>query len=152
MALSAQEAASCAERLGFPVVLKLNSTTVTHKTDVGGVVLNLHTAYAVRQAFEEMRENVERLAPKGFEGVTVQPMVKMKGYEVILGSSLDPQLGPVLLFGTGGALVEVFQDSAVALPPLNANLARKMLQDAALAAFFRCERGPKALKIRSNHV
>lgn len=133
LANSPQEASAAAEKMGFPVVIKLNSTTITHKTDVGGVVLNLHTSYAVEKAYNDMKESVSRLAsPEGFEGVTVQPMISLKGYEIILGSSLDPQLGPVLLFGTGGALVEVFQDSAVALPPLNPNLARKMLQETKL--------------------
>eukprot|EP00405_Crypthecodinium_cohnii_P016996 CAMPEP_0206447546 /NCGR_PEP_ID=MMETSP0324_2-20121206/16879_1 /ASSEMBLY_ACC=CAM_ASM_000836 /TAXON_ID=2866 /ORGANISM="Crypthecodinium cohnii, Strain Seligo" /LENGTH=911 /DNA_ID=CAMNT_0053916395 /DNA_START=102 /DNA_END=2837 /DNA_ORIENTATION=+ len=123
-----EAAGVAAEKIGFPVVVKLNSTTITHKFDVGGVKLNLHNKMDVERAFVDMKESVSRLASAdGFEGVTVQPMISVKGFEIILGSSLDPQLGPVVLFGFGGSLVEVFQDSSLGLPPLNANLARQML-------------------------
>ncbi len=70
----------------------------------------------------------EKAGAGHFQGVTVQPMVKLDGYELIVGSSLDPQFGPVLLFGTGGQLVEVFSDRALALPPLNTTLARRMME------------------------
>jgi acetyltransferase len=130
LAETADAAVSMAEEIGYPVVVKLNSKTVTHKTDVGGVRLNLRTADAVRNAYQAIEEAVGRLeGPEHFHGVTVQPMVDLsEAYELIVGSSPDPQFGPVLLFGTGGTLVEVFKDRALALPPLNTTLARRMMQ------------------------
>ncbi|WP_066382256.1 bifunctional acetate--CoA ligase family protein/GNAT family N-acetyltransferase [Anabaena sp. CA = ATCC 33047] len=129
VATTEDEAVQCAENMGYPVVLKLYSQTITHKTDVGGVQLNLQDADAVRRAYRMIASSVgEKVGQEHFLGVTVQPMVKMDGYELIIGSSLDPQFGPVLLFGAGGQLVEVFQDSAIALPPLNTTLARRMME------------------------
>ncbi len=123
-----EEAVAIAESLGFPVVLKIFSRSVTHKSDVGGVQLNLLDAVAVREAFRKIAANVaDRVGPKAFEGVTVQPMVETRGYELILGSSCDPQFGPVMLFGAGGTLVEVFRDRALALPPLTTTLARALM-------------------------
>src|SRR5207245_1926901 len=114
------EAIAAAEKIGYPVVLKLLSQTVTHKSDVGGVRLNLADADAVREAFKAIEEAVVRkVSAQAFSGVTVQPMIRDQGYELIIGSSVDRQFGPVILFGAGGVLVEVFQDRALALPPLN---------------------------------
>jgi len=122
---SAKDAADEAERIGFPVVVKLHSTTITHKSDVGGVKLNLKSREEVAQAFV----SIEKAAPPGaFEGVAVQKMVAKEGYELILGSMTDPQFGPVVVFGSGGELVEVYKDRALALPPLNSALARRLMQ------------------------
>lgn len=123
------EAARCARALGYPVAVKLHSRTITHKTDVGGVKLDLGDARAVKAAFKAIKAAVTLKAGAGhFDGVTVQPMITLAdSYEVILGSSLDPQFGPVLLFGAGGELVEIFKDRALALPPLNATLARHLM-------------------------
>ena len=124
-----EDAVAAAAAIGYPVVLKLNSLTITHKTEVGGVALNLPDAASVRRAFRQIRESVAAKAgEEHFQGVTVQPFAKQEGYELILGSSLDPQFGPVLLFGTGGQLVEVFEDRSLALPPLNTTLARRMME------------------------
>lgn len=129
VAASADEAAAAAAELGYPVVLKLHSETITHKTDIGGVKLNLGDEEAVRTAFQEIESAVESKATSAdFLGVSVQPMVKLDGYELIIGSSADPQFGPVLLFGAGGTLVEVFKDRALGLPPLNTTLARRMME------------------------
>ncbi len=129
LATTETEAVSIAEEIGYPIVLKLHSQTITHKTDVGGVQLNLTNADAVQKAFTAIKESVQQKAgAEHFLGVTVQPMLKLEGYELIIGSSLDPQFGPVLLFGTGGQLVEVFKDRALALPPLNTTLARRMME------------------------
>jgi acetyltransferase len=136
------EAVAAAEAIGYPVVLKLHSRTITHKTDVGGVQLNLADADAVRRAFRSIDESVrERAGPGHFDGVTVQPMAKLDGYELIVGSSLDPQFGPVLLFGTGGQLVEVFRDRALALPPLNTTLARRMMEQTRVFTALKGVRG-----------
>ena len=86
---------SCARALGYPVVLKIFSQTITHKTDVGGVKLNLEDEPSVRSAFQEIKSSVaQKVGPDHFSGVTVQPMVRLEGYELILGSSVDPQFGP----------------------------------------------------------
>jgi acetyltransferase len=129
IALTAGEAVARAQEFGYPVVLKIYSETITHKTDVGGVRLNLADAQAVREAFDGIQTAVSAKAGREhFQGVTVQPMVKVEGYELIIGSSVDPQFGPVVLFGTGGQLVEVFKDRSLALPPLTTTLARRMMQ------------------------
>ena len=129
VATSAQEAVALATKFGYPVVLKLYSETISHKTDVGGVLLNLADPRAVREGFSKIKSSVsEKAGASHFQGVAVQPMVRQEGYELIIGSSLDSQFGPVLLFGTGGQLVEVFKDSALALPPLNTTLARRMME------------------------
>lgn len=129
IARSDDEAVALAEKMGFPVVLKLHSETLTHKTDVGGVQLNICTAAGVRHSWQAIETSVrEKAGAQHFLGVTVQRMVPREGYELILGSSIDPQFGPVLLFGAGGQLVEVLKDSAIALPPLNATLARRLME------------------------
>ena len=123
------EAVKHASEIGYPVVLKVFSETITHKTDVGGVKLNLPDEQSVRSAFRGIKSSVtEKSGPDQFLGVTVQPMVRIEGYELILGSSVDPQFGPVILFGSGGQLVEVYRDHAVALPPLNSTLARRLME------------------------
>jgi acetyltransferase len=136
------EAIRIAGEIGYPVVLKLHSETITHKTDVGGVQLNLATPEAVRRAYTSIAESVESKAGAGaFLGVTVQPMVKVEGYELILGSSLDTQFGPVLLFGLGGQLVEVFKDRALGLPPLTTTLARRMMEQTRVFTALKGVRG-----------
>ncbi len=148
IALTESDAVKEAARLGFPVVLKLHSKTITHKTDVGGVQLNLRTASAVRQAWKAIESSCTKKAgAEHFQGVTVQPMIKLEGYEVILGSSVDPQFGPVLLFGTGGQLVEVYKDRALGLPPLNATLARRMMERTKIFTALKGVRGRKASDI-----
>ena len=143
---SEDAAAAAAARIGYPVVLKLHSFTITHKTDVGGVILNLPDEASVRRAFVQIRDNVEAKAGPGhFQGVTVQPFAKQEGYELILGSSLDPQFGPVLLFGTGGQLVEVFEDRSLALPPLNTTLARRMMEQTRIYKALKGVRGRKSV-------
>ncbi len=128
-ALSEDEAVKAAEALGYPVVVKLHSKTLTHKTDVGGVCLNLSDTRAVRDAYRAIESSVRaRAGEEHFQGVTVQPMVRREGYELIVGSNLDPQFGPVVLFGAGGQWVEIFQDRALALPPLNSTLARRLVE------------------------
>ncbi|MCI0457236.1 MAG: bifunctional acetate--CoA ligase family protein/GNAT family N-acetyltransferase [Gemmataceae bacterium] len=128
-ARTADEAIAAARKMGYPVVLKLHSQTVTHKSDVGGVQLNLATDDAVRTAFATVGASLKRHHPElPFEGVTVQPMVRDKGHELIVGSSVDVQFGPVILFGSGGVMVEIMQDRALALPPLNRTLARRLME------------------------
>jgi acetyltransferase len=123
-------------------VVKLLSTTLTHKSDVGGVRLNLADAEAVRAAFAAIRDGVARLGkPEAFEGVTVQPMVRDHGLELIVGSSVDRQFGPVILFGAGGVLVETLRDSALALPPMNRTLARRLMERTRIYSALKGVRG-----------
>ncbi|HEX9044650.1 MAG TPA: bifunctional acetate--CoA ligase family protein/GNAT family N-acetyltransferase [Candidatus Limnocylindrales bacterium] len=148
VAATADDAVAAAERIGYPVVVKLYSHTITHKTDVGGVQLNLKDAGAVRHAYEAIRTSVaERRGAEHFEGVTVQPMVNWSGYELILGSSVDPQFGPVLLFGMGGQLVEVFKDRALGLPPLTSTLARRLIERTTIFTALEGVRGRASVDI-----
>jgi len=148
IAATADEAVRAAEEIGYPVVLKLHSETITHKTDVGGVQLNLKDAAAVREAFGKIETSVRERAGQGhFLGVTVQPMIKLEGYEIIIGSSLDPQFGPVILFGMGGQLVEVFKDRALGLPPLTTTLARRMMEQTKIYTALKGVRGRKPVDL-----
>lgn len=144
VAVSESDAVKLADEIGYPVVLKLFSETVTHKTEVGGVRLNLGDGAPVRSAFQAIRSAVsEKAGLKAFGGVTVQPMVQSEGYELILGSSVDPQFGPVLLFGAGGQLVEVLKDQTLSLPPLNTTLARRMMERTRIFTALKGVRGRK---------
>lgn len=146
IATTAEEATRAAQEIGFPTVLKLHSETITHKTDVGGVLLNLKNEEAVAKGFEEIKKSVtEKAGAKHFLGVTVQKMINLDGYEIILGSNIDPQFGPVVLFGTGGQLVEIYQDSALALPPLTATLAKQLMEGTKIYEALKGTRGRGAV-------
>ncbi|MGD0697401.1 MAG: bifunctional acetate--CoA ligase family protein/GNAT family N-acetyltransferase [Terriglobia bacterium] len=150
VATSAEQAVELAREVGYPVVLKLHSETILHKTDVNGVQLNLRDADGVRGAYGAIESSVnEKAGPGHFLGVTVQPMIRTTGYEIILGSSLDPQFGPVLLFGSGGQLVEVYKDHALALPPLNTTLARRMIEQTRIYTALTGVRGRKAIDLEA---
>jgi acetyltransferase len=142
-------AAKVAKEIGFPIVLKLYSETITHKTDVGGVQLNLKDEADVRRAFNDIKTAVtEKKGAQHFQGVTVQKMIKLAdGYEIILGSSIDPQFGPVLLFGMGGQLVEIFKDKSLSLPPLNTTLARRMMERTKIYHALKGVRGRKPVDL-----
>lgn len=142
VALSENDVVRLANKVGYPVVVKLHSETLTHKTEVGGVQLNLRNPIAVREAWRSIEAKVTEVAHRSdFLGVTVQPMVVHNGYEILLGSSLDEQFGPVLVFGTGGPLVEVFRDRALAIPPLNATLALRLMEQTRIFRALRGGRG-----------
>ncbi|MBM3191103.1 MAG: bifunctional acetate--CoA ligase family protein/GNAT family N-acetyltransferase [Chlamydiae bacterium] len=146
VAATKQEAVQAAESLGFPLVVKLHSETITHKSDVGGVKLNIRTLQEVEKAYEAIEQSVTRLhSAKDFAGVTVQPMVTLKGYEILIGSTTDEQFGPIVVFGTGGQLVEVVKDRSLALPPLNAGLAQKLMQETKIYAALKGVRGQKGV-------
>ncbi|HXZ79812.1 MAG TPA: bifunctional acetate--CoA ligase family protein/GNAT family N-acetyltransferase [Terriglobales bacterium] len=142
IASTADEAVARAGQIGYPVVVKLHSYTVTHKSDVKGVRLNLRDAEAVRTAFYGIQRTVcDLVGEAAFQGVTVQPMISREGFELIVGSSIDPQFGPVLLFGAGGLLVEITRDRALALPPLNTTLARRMMEQTRVYSALQGARG-----------
>lgn len=150
VAKTCEEALRFAEKIGYPVVLKLFSETITHKTDVGGVKLNLLDPSQVSKAFKEIEDAVAKAAGSGhFQGVTVQKMIKLEGYELILGSSVDPQFGPVLLFGLGGQLVEVFKDRALGLPPLNSNLAKRLMEKTKIYEALKGVRGRQPVNLEA---
>jgi acetyltransferase len=129
VARSPNEALMLAQQFGFPVAMKINSPDITHKTDAGGVKLNLMNAAAVRAAYNEILAEVKKNRPEArLDGIAIQPMVvKPNGRELMLGVTTDPVFGPVITFGAGGIAVEVMGDRAVALPPLNSFLARELI-------------------------
>jgi acyl-CoA synthetase (NDP forming) len=129
LARDANEAAQAAEKTGFPVVIKVVSPDVAHKSDVGGVRLGLESSEDVEEAFDEIMEAVKAAQPDArIDGVAVQKMAPM-GTEVIVGMSKDPQFGPVMMFGLGGILVEVLKDVAFRIVPLEPKDARAMVRE-----------------------
>jgi acetyltransferase len=130
LARSADEAVQVARQIGYPVVLKIHSPQITHKTDVGGVMLNLGNEEAVRTAYDQIVTRAAEKRPDAqVTGVTVQPNVtKGNGVELIIGTKKDPIFGAVIMVGMGGVAAEVFRDRALAMPPLNESLARRALE------------------------
>ena len=135
LAHSPNEALIIAQQLGFPVAMKINSPDITHKSDAGGVKLNLEHAQAVRGAYHELVENVKRNRPDArIDGISIEPMiVKPNGRELMVGVTSDPVFGPVITFGAGGTTVEVMGDSSVSLPPLNSFLVKDLIRGTRVA-------------------
>ncbi len=126
---SADEAAAIARGYGFPVVMKILSRNIIHKSDAGGVALNLKTVDEVKKTFADMVARSRAAFPHAeIEGVTIQPMIRTPDCELILGVKKDPDFGPVILFGMGGVLAELLDDRAIALPPLNRLLAARLME------------------------
>ena len=132
---SANAALVAAESIGFPVAMKINSPDITHKSDVGGVRLNVSNAHAVRNAYHELLEEVQGKFPQArIRGVTVESMYRPPhGRELLVGANRDPVFGMVIVFGAGGVQVEVMRDRTIALPPLNTFLAEKMIAQTRIA-------------------
>jgi len=126
---SAEAAVQAAVKMGFPVVMKINSRDITHKSDVRGVRINLADAEAVRAAYEDMIAGVHRLRPEAhLDGVSIENMIRRpNGRELMIGVVRDPVFGPAITFGSGGTAVEVLHDRSVVLPPLNSFLATEMI-------------------------
>ncbi|MEZ7829660.1 MAG: bifunctional acetate--CoA ligase family protein/GNAT family N-acetyltransferase [Brachymonas denitrificans] len=143
LARSATEAMMLASQLGFPVALKIDSPDIAHKSDVNGVALNIMNAVGVRDVFEEMMENVARKMPKArINGVSVQRMARHnRGRELYIGVVTDEPFGPVIAFGAGGTMVELYDDRAMELPPLNQFLARHMIERSRVSATLDAWRG-----------
>jgi acetyltransferase len=135
VAHSPNEALLIAQQLGFPVAMKVNSQDITHKSDAGGVVLNLNNAHEVRSAYQHILDNVRISRPNArMDGISIEPMiVKPNGRELMIGVTSDPVFGPVITFGAGGTTVEIMGDRAVALPPLNGFLARELIHETRIA-------------------
>jgi len=130
VAHSPAEALLIAQQLEFPVAMKVNSPDISHKSDAGGVVLNLDNAHEVRAAYQHIIDNVQRNRPNAkVDGISIEPMVvKSNGRELMIGVTSDPVFGPVVTFGAGGTTVEIMGDRAVSLPPLNGFLVKDMVQ------------------------
>jgi len=127
LAATKDEAVAISEEIGYPVVLKISSADITHKSDAGGVKVNLRDKSAVETAFDEIMASCSAKHPDAdIEGVAVQGMAKA-GTEVIIGMTKDPSFGPVLMFGLGGIFVEVLKDVAFRIVPLEKNDASEMI-------------------------
>ena len=131
VARSPGEALLIAQQMAFPVAMKVNSPDITHKSDVGGVLLNLNDAHEVRAAYHHIQETVQRNRPDAhLDGVSIEPMiVKPNGRELMVGVTTDPVFGPVITFGLGGTTVEIMGNRSIALPPLNKFLAGELIKD-----------------------
>ena len=151
VAHTADDAVAIAQRMGFPVVIKINSPDIAHKSDVGGVMLNVRTSQQVRTVFADMLEEAARRAPDAkLDGVSLQRMVgKRHGRELYVGMTTDELFGPVITFGAGGTMIEVIDDRTVALPPLNLFLARRMIKRARSAAVLGEWRGMPKVRIEA---
>ena len=149
LARSVNEAIMIATQLGFPVALKIDSPDISHKSDVQGVALNIQGAVGVRDAYLEMMQNVGRLQPQArINGVTIQNMaLKKRGREIYIGLVTDEPFGPVIAFGAGGTMIELLNDRAMELPPLNQFLARSLIERARVAETLGDWRGAAAVKM-----
>ena len=146
---SAEQAAKVAGEIGFPVVMKIASPQIAHKSDIGGVVLNINSKEKARNAYKNIVKNATEAYPDAhIEGVLIEEMVDKK-YELIIGSKKDPIFGPVIIFGMGGVAVEVFKDLNVGLPPLNMALAMRLIEDTKIYQLLRGYRGMKEVDLES---
>ncbi len=142
VAATPEEAVAHAKEIGFPVVLKILSPQITHKTDAGGVILNLQNEKDVREAYETLIKNAKIYKPDvKIVGVTIQSMVQKEGIELILGAKKDPVFGPVILFGMGGIGVELFKDYSISFPPLNTTLILRMMEETKVYTLLKGYRG-----------
>ena len=149
VANTVDEAVAFATEMGFPVVLKILSPQIIHKSDAGGVILNVNSAREVRDAFELLIQRATAYNPNAqIIGVTVQPMVEKRGQEVIIGGKTDPVFGPVILFGMGGVGVELFRDVSIGLPPLNTTLIKRMMEETKVYRLLKGFRGSTAVDLK----
>lgn len=149
IAMTVEEAQAAAEEIGYPVAIKIVAEQISHKSDVGGVQLNLRNSSAVAEAFEEMMERILQVYPQAnLDGVLVQPMVT-GGRELILGGRQDPQFGPVVLVGLGGIFVEIFEESQVRVAPISQWTALEMIENLRGYQILAGARGHKRVDIDS---
>jgi acetyltransferase len=137
------DAIRVANEIGYPVVMKINSPDILHKSDLGGIRLDLNDAASVRQAYQEMISTVQTKMPNArIEGVLIEATAP-KGQEVIIGMKRDPGFGPVMMFGLGGIFVELFKDVSFRVSPLTRNDAYDMIQSTRAGKFLTGYRGQK---------
>jgi acetyltransferase len=148
---SANDVLIAAESMGFPVAMKIHSLAISHKSDVGGVRLNIANARAVRSAYHELLEEVSSKDPDvKIEGVTIEPMYSpSNGRELLIGVIRDPVFGPAITFGAGGTQVEILHDRAIALPPLNTFLIEKMISQTRIARLLGSFRNMPAVNMNA---
>jgi acetyltransferase len=133
VARTPEDADALSSELGYPVVMKALSPEVTHKSRIQGVILNVCSSSETVGFFKELAKRVENYSSTAeFQGVAIQPMVREKEYELLIGSKKDPQFGSVIIFGMGGTSAEFFKDVGVGFPPLNQVLARRLVEDTAV--------------------
>lgn len=142
-----EDAIAFAHEIGYPVVLKIASSDIVHKTDAGGVKLNIRTDSELRNTFRQIIENAKQFNPEALiEGILVERMVK-KGYELLIGAKTDPDFGPVVVFGRGGIAVEVYKDTRMGLPPLNMALAARMVENTQIYQLLKGFRGMPGIRL-----
>jgi len=149
IATNKEEAAELAAKIGFPVVMKIASPDILHKTDTGGVVLNVSSKQKAKTIFQDIITKAKKANPDAnIHGVLIEEMVSKK-YELLIGSKKDPIFGPVIVFGMGGVAVEVFKDLNVGLPPLNMALAERLIEGTKIYKLLKGYRGMKGVDIKS---
>jgi len=151
LARSANEAMMIATQVGFPVALKIDSPDISHKSDAGGVALNILNGTGARDTYSDMVERVKRLHPEArINGVTVQKMAPaLRGREIYIGLVTDDPFGPVIVFGAGGTMIELLNDRAMELPPLNQFLARRLIERSRVAETLGEWRGAAAVDMEA---
>ena len=133
VAQTPEEAAAASSELGYPVVMKALSPQVTHKSKIEGVILDVCSSSETRVFFDELAKRVKDSSVTAeFQGVAIQPMIRKKRYELLVGSKKDPAFGPVIIFGMGGTAAEMFKDVSIGFPPLNQVLARRLVESTAI--------------------
>lgn len=148
LAKSSDDAVRLARELGFPVVMKIHSPDISHKSDAGAVKLDIRSEEEAGRAYREIMTNSKAFDPEArLEGVTIQPMLQRSDYELILGCKKDTDFGPVLLFGMGGITTEILKDRSLALPPLNRILARRMIENTRVYQLLQGFRGRPAANL-----
>jgi len=132
VARTPKESIILSSKLGYPVVMKVLSTQISHKSKIGGVVLNVCSRSEAAAFFREIANRVRDYSIVEFQGVTIQPMIREKGHELLIGSKKDSQFGSIIIFGMGGTATELFKDVRIGFPPLNQTLARRLIEDTAI--------------------
>ncbi len=149
IAKSEKQAASLAAKIGFPVVMKILSPDILHKTDVNGVKLNINSKKEALKAFQQIIASAKQKEPKAqIDGIFIEAMIE-KRYEILIGCKKDPIFGPAIVFGMGGVAVEVFKDTQIGLPPLNMALSLKMIKDTRIYKLLKGYRGMPGVDIQA---
>lgn len=149
IATSAKDAGEKAAAIGFPVVMKIASPDITHKTDTGGVKLNIATKEQAMETYKEIMDSSKKARPDAkIIGILIEEMVSKK-YEIIIGSKKDPIFGPIIVFGMGGVAVELFKDLNVGLPPMNMSLAKRLIEDTKIYTLLKGYRGMEGTDIKT---
>ncbi|MFC1490650.1 acetate--CoA ligase alpha subunit [Candidatus Latescibacterota bacterium] len=149
VAKTAEEAMTMSEKVGFPVVMKIMSPEILHKTDVGGVKLNIDSKEEAKEAFEQIMVGALKHYPDAdIHGVFIEQMASKK-FELLIGCKKDPLFGPAIVFGMGGVAVEIFKDTNVALPPLNMALSERLIEETKIFKLIRGYRGMEGVDMKA---